>query len=45
MIGIKCTMISKFLKKAGGVILGLITLGMLMWLGIECYLTLLLSGV
>ena len=38
-------MISKFLKKAGGVILGLITLAMLVWLGIELHLALLLAGV
>tara|TARA_Y200000002_G_scaffold382589_2_gene400210 strand:+ start:2480 stop:2596 length:117 start_codon:yes stop_codon:yes gene_type:complete len=38
-------MISKFLKKTGGVILGLVTLGMLGWLVIELYLALLLSGV
>jgi hypothetical protein len=38
-------MITKFLKKVGGVILGLVTLGMLMWFGIECYLALLFVAV
>lgn len=38
-------MISKFLKKTGGVILGIITLLMLVWLVIEFYLALLLAGV